>query len=459
MTLDRPPHVLVVAYNFPPHAAIGTMRTLRLVRYLAERGWSIEVLTSDPRTFRASTPVDDALLSRVPPQVRVVRAASWRWLDGRTTASPGGATGDTGPRVGTPSGTAQDRRSSFARLRRTLGAARAIPDRENAWLAPSVLAGLRKCRRPDVLYSSAPPWTGQLTALALSHRWGCPWVADFRDPWARAPWREDRPPFAARAAARLERRVIGRANAVVFTTQGNRDEFAGYYGPAAAARFAIVPNGCDVTEFDGLTPAPDEGKFVLLHPGSLYGGKRDPAPLFSAIASAVARGALDRERFRVRFLGPDAPEHVAALGRAHGLDRMLEIPPRVGRRESLQQMISASALLIIQPGHGVSVPGKLYEYLAARRPVLAMTDDDEIVNLVQCSGTGVATDPRDAVQIETALLAVVRMAEQRAFTPAPRALYDGYVQAAAVTRVFERVMNGTLPVRRGGSSQSGRNHE
>ena len=80
----RRPRVLVVTYNFPPHAAIGTMRTLRQVRHLAETGWEVEVLASDPRTFRPVTPVDEALLARVPSSVRVVRAGAWRWMDGPT---------------------------------------------------------------------------------------------------------------------------------------------------------------------------------------------------------------------------------------------------------------------------------------------------------------------------------------------------------------------------------------
>ena len=96
----------------------------------------------------------------------------------------------------------------------------AIPDQESAWLMPAVARGYAAARgqRPDVLYSSAPPWTGHLVARALSGLLGRAWVADFRDPWSRAPWREDRPPFVLRALARLERQVVARADAVLFVT-------------------------------------------------------------------------------------------------------------------------------------------------------------------------------------------------------------------------------------------------
>lgn len=70
--------VLVVAYAFPPHAAIGTMRTLRVVRQLHARGWDLTVLTGDPASYVPSTPVDMALLERVPGEVRIVRAGAMR---------------------------------------------------------------------------------------------------------------------------------------------------------------------------------------------------------------------------------------------------------------------------------------------------------------------------------------------------------------------------------------------
>lgn len=450
------PRVLVVAYDFPPHAAIGTMRTLRLVRYLAGEGWDVEVLTGDPKTYRAVTPVDRALLERVPASVKVVRGPAWRWLDGpqRTrTSTP--HQGEPAPALETKDATkdaTSARQSATAaasasaaprpvgrgpirRLRRVLDAARAIPDRESSWLPPAVIAGLRHCTRPDLVYSSAPPWSGQLVALALTRAWGCPWVADFRDPWSRAPWREDRPPFVSRAAAWLERRVVARADRIVFVTEGNRDDFAAHYGAEAARRFHVVANGCDVSEFEGLTPAPEAGRQVVLHAGSLYGGRRDPRPLFVALARAAGRQAIRPEQVCVRFLGVDGPAKVTALARECGVEHMVETAPRVGRRESLQQMVSAAVLLLIQPGHAVSVPGKLYEYFAAGRPVLAMTDSPELTSIVRASGVGVPAHPEDEAAVEAALLQCLDMA-RRGTAPAPRAMYDGAAQVRATADIL-----------------------
>jgi glycosyltransferase involved in cell wall biosynthesis len=437
----QPPHVLVVAYGFPPNGSIGTMRTLRLVRHLAAKGWRLTVLTASPDYYRSETPIDPGLLERVPPEVAVVRTRvvrTWSRLMERARPARGPA---SAPVAVAPESHVRRRPSLVRRVHGVIDAALSIPDREVGWLLPAVTAGAGSAVRDrvDVLYSSGPPFTGHLAALALSRLRGCPWVADFRDPWARAPWREDRLAFTLRAAARLERRVVARATAVVFATAANRVDFSQHYGPAFRDKFALVPNGCDVSEFQGIEPAPDPDRFVLLHAGNLYGA-RDPVPLFRALARAIARGAIDRDRFRLRLLGQAAGADAIKAARATlALEDVVEIAPRVPRRESLREMLSAAALLIVQPGTTVSIPGKLYEYLATGRPILAMAESGELSDLVGRSGVGVTADPRDEADLERALIEVVALATSELRPPA-RELYDGAVQAELTAAILAGVL-------------------
>jgi glycosyltransferase involved in cell wall biosynthesis len=333
----------------------------------------------------------------------------------------------------------------IARAKDIVDAALAIPDRESGWLLPAICAGIAarvRGFRPDVIYSSAPPWTGQLVAAGLRQILRRPWVADFRDPWSRAPWRGDRYPFAMRAAARLERFVVGRADRIVFVAAGNRDAFTAQYGAAAAAKFDVVSNGCDPAEFDalrGIAP-PADGPFVLLHAGSLYAG-RTPVPLFNAVALAIRRGTIDRARVRVRFLGANAMRAVdlPAVCRQLGIADVVEFLPRVSREESLRAMMRASALLLLQPGHTVSVPGKVYEYLATGRPMLAIAEEGEISELVTRSGAGVFVRPDDEAGIAAALPEVIRMATGAVDLPR-RELFDGNLGAARIAGILERVV-------------------
>jgi len=434
------PRVLVVAYDFPPHAAIGTMRTLRVVRRLSEMGWDVTVLTSDPAHFRPSTPNDPALLAQVPPGVTVLRAGPIR-LQFRKGRAPGGqpanrATGRAPASSSSP--------GALKRIKNVLDAALSIPDREVGWLLPAMWCGLRhriQSGAPDVIYSSAPPWTGQLVALGLKLVTSRPWVADFRDPWGRAPWRGDRFPFAMRAAAFLERLVVKRTDRIVFVAEGNRDDFAAQYGARIAQKFRLVSNGCDPAEFDALEKplVPADSGHVMLHAGSLYAG-RTPVPVLKALAQAIDRGLVDRRRFRLRFLGTSiVATDLAQVCRELRIDDVVEFLPRVQRQEGLKAMVSASSLLLLQPGHTVSVPGKVYEYLAAGRPIFALAEG-ETADVVRRSGIGISVDAYDDEQaIMEGLLRVVHMSQGAIATP-PREMYDGNLGAATIEQVLRQVV-------------------
>jgi glycosyltransferase involved in cell wall biosynthesis len=442
----RARRVLVVAYDFPPHGAIGTMRTLRVVQRLADDGWEVRVLTSDPRTYRAGTPVEEGLIARVPAGVTILRAGTFRGLERAKRILRRARPAPHVPVAATPAPAAA-RVPSQGRLARAadlLEAALSIPDHESGWIVPAIARGLWHCVRwrPDVIYSSSPPWSGQVAAAALAAALRRPWVADFRDPWARAPWRVRRA-FITRANLSLERMVVGRADAIQFVTRANLDEFATFYGPEVARRFHVVPNGCDPSEFAGLTPDPTPGPFVLLHAGTLYGA-RNPLPIVRAIARAVERGALARDAFRLRLLGGISLDvDLATECRKLGVEDMVEMIPRVTRAESLQQMVSASALLLVQPVTTVSVPGKAYEYLAAGRPLVALSEEGETAELVRASGIGVSVRPEDDLgTIEAALLDVVRVATHP-YPPPPPALYDGRVQAATTAALLAGMATGS----------------
>jgi glycosyltransferase involved in cell wall biosynthesis len=252
-----------------------------------------------------------------------------------------------------------------------------------------------------------------------------------------------------RAAALLERKVVARADRILFVADGNRTDFAAHYGPAVAAKFQLIPNGCDPREFEALTQPPviPRDSFVLLHAGSLYAG-RSPVPLLKAIAVAIAAGTVDRSRFRLRFLGQigHASFDLSQAARDLHLEEIIEVVPRVPREESLQAMRSASCLLLLQPGHTVSVPGKLYEYLASGRPILAIAEEGETADIVRRSGVGVSVTPGDEPGMVNALETVTQMAQQKIQAP-PRDLYDGMVWADETVRILDAVVrnDGRLP--------------
>jgi glycosyltransferase involved in cell wall biosynthesis len=438
--------VLVITAGFPPDGAVGSLRTLRLLKHLARTGSDVQVLTISPETYRAGTVIDAELLSQVPEGVRVVRARAVRpidWLGARLRRSP---IQRSGAQAQPSNGAAERTRASavsvaIRSLQRACSAVFTLPDREAGWILPAVARGWASVRaygRPDVIYSSGPPYSAHVVAGCLATMIRRPWVADFRDPWARAPWRDDRFRFEKRAWSIFERWIVNHANAVVFVTEANRADFAGHYGETLARRFYVVPNGCDLADFNGLVPGPPSERFVLLHAGSLYGA-RDPSPLFRAVAAAVANGTIDAREFRIRLIGRIGVPglDLGGLVRNLGIETLVEVVPHMPRRMVLQEMLNASALLVVQPITRVSVPAKLYEYLAAGRPILALAEPDGATAAVVAeSGAGIVVSPADGAGIDRALAQLIGGTLRR--PDIDRSLYDGALRAAELGALLQR---------------------
>jgi glycosyltransferase involved in cell wall biosynthesis len=445
MTTARAPHrVLVVTATFPPDGGVGSLRTLRLLKHLAETGTEQEVLTVAPSTYRPGTVLDVERLALIPPGVVVTEAPALRPIARlvaalRRRTSPAGG---TGPR---PASAAREavagREGGLRRVGRAARALVTLPDAEASWILPAVRRGLRRTHaaRPDVIYSSGPPYSAHVVAGTIARLRGIPWIADFRDPWARAPWRDDRFGFEKRAWAIFEREIVVRADAAIFVTQANPDDFAAQYGVSVARKFYVIPNGCDLGDFEGLKGHPAAGRFVLLHAGSLYGA-RDPSPLFRAVATGVADGRIDPSRFRIRLIGRIGIPGVnlESTLRALGIAHLVEFVPHVPRLQALQEMVDASALLVIQPVTRLSVPGKLYEYLAARRPILGLAEPSgDTAALLRRTPAGTVVSPDDHDGILRALTGL--MAGGTRTVETERALYDGATRARELATVLRSV--------------------
>lgn len=432
--------VLLMAHGFVPAAMIGTMRTLRLVRRMTAEGWRPTVLMSSPGTYLPSTPQDPALMSRLPMGVQLVHAPTLRPIERLARWFKRTAARSPFDKPAAPVTCRTGRRSAIRRIHDVLDEVTTIPDREVGWLVPAVYRALVLIRRerPLALYSTAPPWSAQVAALVVARLSGIPWVADFRDPWARAPWREAQPDRQRRAGAYLEAAVIKRADAVLFATPANHDEYVCHYGPEVAAKFVIVPNGCDPDEFAGVPRKPADDVFTLLHAGSLY-GQRSPVPLLRALAAAMAKGTLRRDAFRLRLIGASALESdTAAAVHALGLEGVVESIPRLPRRAILEAMGSATALLALQPGTTVSIPGKLYEYLAIGKPILALCEEGDSADLVRSSGIGVAVTSNETSAIEAGIERILELVKLPLDPPHPD-LYDGRRSARATMEVIAAV--------------------
>lgn len=398
-------HALFVAFHYPPEASSsGVLRTLKYTRYLAENGWRVTVLTLNRDAYEIT---DAKLEEQIPSGVRVVR---------------------------TP----------FLNTKRHLSikgrylALMAVPDSWIGWYPWAVAAGRRIIAEDpvDLVYSTSPHATAHLIARSLARHAHKPWVMDFRDPWFEEPPEPGTPAIVHYFARRLERSTIAAASRVVASTPQLRDLLSQRY-PECAGKISAILNGYDEADFAALPEAPKTASevFTLVHAGNINAEFRDPRPLFLALRRAADRGELDASKIRLRFIGggvyADSNEIKQCLN-ATRLAANVTFVPRIPYEASLQELMAADMLLLLQASEDTRdlVPAKLYEYLRAQRPVLALVLPGASGQVMQETGGGWAVDPGDATGLDAVL------------TQAYRAWADGSLSAQradlAVLRQYDR---------------------
>ncbi|RPI57473.1 MAG: glycosyltransferase [Acidobacteria bacterium] len=442
--------VLVVSSHFPPERAAGVHRILRTIRQLRDSAWPVTVLTVDPQYYRAGTPIDEALLNRLPEGVDVYRAKVLRGLTivARWRRQFRESVQNSLSRVFARGRNRLSVRNLSPVPSKAPSAKRPYVDSEIGWFLPAIREGARVIGRhkPDLIFSSAPPFTCHLVAAWLAWRHQITWVADFRDPWARSPWKRAdlRDSWKLRLREWLERLVIERADAVILNTPLLTDEFAAYYGPALARKFHTVTNGYDAEHLmPFLRPVlRRSSRLVLTHAGSLY-RQRDPRPLVQAVASAIAKGRIAADGIELHFVGTVSPEfRLADTIREFDLGSTVRLTPPVPHERCLQYLLESDVLIVIQPGTRLQVPVKLYEYLPFRKPILALAPSGALTMIAEESGLGVVVPPDDVAAIEDAICQLYEHRDGLDDRFRPDSMYIDRFDGRAVSRQLQTIFEG-----------------
>jgi glycosyltransferase involved in cell wall biosynthesis len=401
--------VLIVSSHFPPDRSAGTHRVLRLANHLQTHGWATSVLTLAPTYYRRSIQIDEALEGRAHADLAVVRTHAWR---GATRLIRWRDTFLRSPRVSNGAKPSPRDDGTWKALRQK--AARGLfgfPDDEVGWLVPALTEGLRLVRRQDIdtVLTSAPPFTCHVIGHALRSLSDVRWVADFRDPWSRAPW--GRP--GAQAHRWLEACVIARADAVALNTPELHREFTQWYGPAMSRKFHVVTNGYDadlLEAYAGARPAA-VAPLVCTHAGNLYGA-RNPLPLLEGLAACIREGRIPADGIRLVLVGKIGPalDVGAAIARL-GLTGIVTVTPPVSHDTALRLLAASHVLVVIQPETALQVPAKLYEYIGLRRRILALADAGAVARVIREGEFGEVVPPADVEQIALALARLYRQRE------------------------------------------------
>lgn len=374
--------VLLITYYWPPSGGAGVQRVLKLVKYFRDFGWEPVVYTAAAAAYPITDP---SLAADVPAGQEVLHGPIWEPYEAykRFTGKKKGEQVYSGF-------LSEDRRPSLTeRLSVWVRGNFFIPDARCFWIRPSIryLRDYLAAHPVEALLSSGPPHTVHLIAKGVKAATGLPWIADFRDPWTNIDFYDQLmlTRWADRRHRRLERGVVEAADRLVTVSWVWAEEFRAL----GASDPAVITNGFDPADFTPAAP-PLEADFVCSHIGFLN-RDRNNALLWEAFGE-LARELPDfRRDLRLRFIGKTDYITFQQL-EAQGLMDRVERIPYLPHHEVLTYTRSTQVLLLLVnnvPNVMGHIPGKTYEYIGARRPVLAIgpeTADFARVLRETCSG-------------------------------------------------------------------------
>ena len=373
--------LLFVAYFYPPTRDTGAHRPASMVRHLRALGHDVTVLTT--RAFG-----DDR-------EEGVVRTADLQLARARMRGHD---------RIDSlfDSDTYSGRPHPLAKV--------IVPEPlAVAWAPFAARAGLRLHRRHpfDCVISSSPPESAHLVARAVQ-RAGVAWVADLRDAWTFESLRPEFPTaLQQRADERMERRLLSAADAVVAVSRPVVEDL----GRRGIAEAHLVPNGWD-PDTVGSVPEGEVAELVdperttLVYTGRFGSYGRDPRPLAEALRSLAAGDPEAAGRLELVIAGPLTPDETELFADDFGAVQV-RLAGSLPREKALALQRAADALLLIAQPTRTQLPNfKLFEYLAAGPPILALAAGTEAGRIVTETGSGEAVRADDPAAIEAALRSV-----------------------------------------------------
>lgn len=403
--MNRSTHkkVLFLVFGFPPRAGSGIQRAVRFVQHLPEKGWEPIILTI-PRW--GNDIVDLKWEQRLPEGLKIYRVFSldpFRIFQAlRNTDAVSDSTAENNFRQSVNN-------TGFLQVIRNLFHKISIPDHAVWWVPTALIFGLYLVirHRPRLIFSTSGPYGTALAGLLLAKLTGLKWVAEFRDPWAAHPLRR-RSGWAAKLETSLEQSCLRNASGVAATTEQTTSEYRSRTPGGGCSRFVTITNGFHPPDFRDDTEPENTGQLKAVYTGMFY-GRHTPDYFFEGVKKACGLSEDFRTGFKVVIAGSMPPEsRLKAL--EPPLDTIVDVIPYVPHDEVIRMLQSADMLYLALAGEqGKIIPGKVFEYLAARRFIFATVPDGVTADIIRRFNAGVISNPNDTGAICNQLLRVFKL--------------------------------------------------
>ena len=386
--------VLVITYYWPPAGGPGVQRWLKFVKYL--RDFDVEPVLYIPEnphypltdsTFLKDIPSD--LIIYKHPIKEPYRLASL--FSSKKTK-----------RIS--SGIIQSKDQSFIEkmflwVRGNLF----IPDARKFWVKPSVnyLRGVLEKEGIDTIITTGPPHSVHLIGYYLKQTKAVNWIADFRDPWTTIGYHKKLKltSSAKRKHKLLESKVLKSADKIIVTSATTKKEFE----QITEQPIKVITNGYD-SEISS-TQKLDE-KFTISHIGSMLTG-RNPVKLWQVLSDLLKNNIDFKNALHLQFIGVISDDVLQSLN-DFGLQTHFKVVGYVSHEKAIEFQKTSQILLLVeidsQETIGI-IPGKLFEYMAAKRPILGVGPINwEVADIVNDTKSGCIFEYSDDIALKNVIL-------------------------------------------------------
>jgi glycosyltransferase involved in cell wall biosynthesis len=289
-----------------------------------------------------------------------------------------------------------------------------LPDDQIGWLPSAYVAAVNiiKAQNIKAIYSTSPPNSSHLIAYLVKRKTGVPWIADFRDEWFDLPSLVFPTAMHRNIHYHLERSVVRNADRLIAASPvfGEMLEKHG----SLNAKISTITNGFDAEDFQNQSQSGNNGgsksKFVVSFIG-LFHGATNPNSFLKSLQQLIAEGKIDPEKVSVRFVGANTINDIDF----HDTHGICDFTGFVSHKEAIRYLCKTDALLLILSearGTGI-IPGKTFEYLAGRKPILALVPPNgETAKIIRTTDSGVIVDPENIEEIKKSYLDLYRRWEK-----------------------------------------------